>query len=390
MEKASPLLSPYSVDRPSYPLSPAIWSSVMMAIAGMGDALLYAWLPAEGFNLGLSVFMIGLLLSINKFIRLFANRWIAFIAEKTDIKFLLVAGVLLAGTTTFIYALNPLVWVWILSRIIWGISYSALRFSAIQYAGKSSRTGSALGISRSIRETGPVLIYWTGPLLISTFSPAFTFSIIGIATMALLPLFYLLPDLKSGSQIIRPMKFELPGKTELWVSVSSFAVEGLLVVGISGIIDLESSDPEHLLQTSALYISSRRFLNIIISPLSGWVTERWKSIRVFNLSCLFIISGLLLIVFHYPGSGIFIVFLGSAMNTTLVPYIALKLTPPEKKFDAYTKLSTSGDIGSALGALFGLFLLSVFDNGLIFATLSILLAAIWNYLPKLDMNHDGN
>lgn len=390
MEKASPLLSPYSVDGQRYSLSPVIWSSLMMAIAGMGDALLYAWLPAEGFNLGLSVFMVGLLLSINKFIRLFANRWIAFIAEKTDIKFLLMAGVLLAGTTTFIYALNPLVWVWILSRIIWGISYSALRFSAIQYAGKSGRTGSVLGISRSIRETGPVLIYWTGPLLISTFSPAFTFSIIGIATMALLPLFYLLPDLKSRSQIIRPMRFELPGTTELWVFVSSFAVEGLLVVGISGIIHLESSDTEHLLQTSALYISSRRFLNIIISPLSGWMTERWKFIRVFNLSCLFIISGLLLIVFSYPGSGIFMAFLGSAMNTTLVPYIALKLTAPEKKFDAYTKISTSGDIGSALGALLGLLLLSVIDKGLIFATLSILLAAIWNYLPKLDMNHDGN
>lgn len=63
MEKVSPLKPLSREENQRNTLSPTLWSSFMMAVAGMGDALLYAYLPVEGFNLGLSGFIVGALLS---------------------------------------------------------------------------------------------------------------------------------------------------------------------------------------------------------------------------------------------------------------------------------------------------------------------------------------
>lgn len=55
----------------------ALQASGVMAFAGLGDAILYPILPIYGKDLGFSVFFIGLLLSVNRFVRILANTQIA-------------------------------------------------------------------------------------------------------------------------------------------------------------------------------------------------------------------------------------------------------------------------------------------------------------------------
>lgn len=363
-------------------LSPSVWSSLLMAIAGMGDALLYAYLPVKGEALGFSLFTIGLLLSINKFTRFFTNRWVAYISDRWRIKNVLLFGVVLAALTTFTYALDPAIWIWIVARLIWGAAYSALRFSTIQYAGISHRVGSALGIGRSIQDAGPLLAYWIGPVMLAWIGAEATFSSWALLLVMLLPVFYLLPDIQHETQEIKPFSFQKPQWIDVWVFISSFTVEGLVVVGISRLVNL--GDTGHLLLVSALYISLRRLLNVMISPASGWLSDTFGMERVFHYSCMLITGGTLLIALRIGEAGIMLAFMGSSVNLTLVPIVAIQLNPSNKSFEALTRMNTSRDMGSAFGALLGLSLLNTVDIQVIFMLLSLVLISLWFKIRKLD------
>lgn len=390
MEKATPeikapnkqIASCCPAKEPDYSFRPAIWSSSIMAISGMGDALLYAYLPIESQHLGISALMVGTLLSINRFVRFFANRWIAYAAKFWGLRNVFMIGLVLASATTFSYAGHPEIWIWVIARIVWGFSYAALRFSTFQYAANTGRTLSAIGVGRSIQEAGPVLAYWIGPLIIKGYGAPQAFYGLAFTSLALLPISYLLPDHRDSGQHLNPFKFQVPQMTDLWVFLSSFAVEGVLIVGISQIVKLTFIGTDQLLVASALYISGRRFLNIVVSPLSGYLSEQWGFNKIFNLSCLFIVAGLAFTIIE-PNSGLLIAFLGSAINLSLLPVIAIDLAPAQRSFDALTKMSTSRDIGAALGALLGLYLLSTLKPGIVLGMLSFVLLFIWFYLPTL-------
>lgn len=364
-------------------ISPSVWSSLLMAVGGMGDALLYAYLPVKGEALGFSLISIGLLLSINKFARFFTNRWVAWISNKWGIRQVLLSGALLSAGTTLIYGLNAGFWIWVIARLFWGAAYSALRFSTTQYANQSSTPGCALGVGRSIQEAGPLLAYWIGPILLSGMGSAFTFTTLALILLTLLPTFYLLPSPKLALQEIKPLSFQPPKWIDVWIFITSFVVEGLLLVGISKLLRVDNSDTTDLVVMTALYISIRRLLNILLSPLSGWLSDWFDFQKVFQASCKLLFAGLLLLAFGQNELGILVAFIGSAMNVTLLPLLALKGHNPQKYYDTLTRMSTSRDLGSAFGALTGLGLLNVLDSRIAFALLAIVILSLWFKIRKI-------
>lgn len=359
-----------------------------MAVGGMGDALLYAYLPVKGAALGMSVLTIGFLLSVNKFTRFFTNRWMAYLATLWGVKNVLLLGGVLAAATTLVYAFNPALWIWGLSRVIWGLSYSSLRLSTIEYAGKSGRTGSALGVGRSIQEAGPLLAYWIGPLMINTLGAPVTFTSWAIGTLLLLPALHRLPDLKAPGQNIAPLTFQRPALADTWVFASSFAVEGILVVSMSQLLHFEQGNVASLMTLSALYISFRRLAGMVLAPLSGWVSDRMGFKRVFGISAAFTIAGIFAIAAGFPGTGICIAFIGAAANMTLVPVIAMEFSHTRNRLNTLTRLNTSRDMGSAVGSLTGLYVLSLFSTGGLFAVIGIILTFIWFFFRKSDHTHE--
>lgn len=369
-------------------IKPAVWSAILMAIGGMGDALLYAYLPVKGEALGLTALSIGILLSINKFARFFTNRWIAYTSYWWGIKNVLLLGVVLSAFTTCIYALNPAVWVWVLTRILWGAAFSALRFSTLQYAITSTKAGSALGISRSVQELGPLLAYWTGPFMLTFFGHGITFTAWAFFLVTLLPIFLFIPALRVGTQSIKPFSFQKPEWIDFWIFISSYSTEGVLIVGISRLLSIDQPQANHLLLASALYISIRRLFNVIMSPLSGWLSDTFGFLRLFQISCLLIITGLGIMALNLVEAGILITFIGSAINTTIIPIVVLEQHTSHKSFDILTRISTSRDLGSALGALTGIILLEVLDPTRTFTFLALLLLLIWFKIYRLDKHYE--
>ncbi len=365
-------------------LKASVRSSVLMAIAGMGDALLYAYLPVKGEALGLSLFSIGFLLSINKFARFFTNRWVAWISHHWGIRNVLLAGVLLSAGTTFIYGMNPSLWIWVTARLLWGTAYSALRFSTIQYAHQSGTPGSALGIGRSIQEAGPLVAYWIGPAMLVAFGPEITFSSWAILLIVLLPIFQLLPHPSFVNQTIKPFSFQLPTWIDAWVFVAACVAEGILLVGISKLIKLDATNLNEVIITTAFYISIRRLMNIVLSPISGWLSDRFGFRGVFQASCIVIPISLIVLGAGQNELGILLAFLGSSVNSTLIPLLA-QASPSKSSPEALTRMSTSRDIGSAVGALTGLSLLSMMDYQVTFLILALIMLSIWFKIRKIDL-----
>ncbi len=366
-------------------------SSFIMAIAGMGDALLYIHLPVNGPSLGISAFFIGILLSINKFIRFFSNRWVAKCASNWGVKSVFLSGVILAACSTFVYAFNPVLFIWVIARVCWGIAYSAVRFATIQFAGDSQKPGTAMGLSNSILEAGPVIAYLLGPVLLIALGPKGTFLILSALSVLCLPMFFKLPELKKLPQNFTKWKVGTPHIPAIWIALVAFVVEGMLVVGISRIVDLRNTMGNNLLITTGVYIAARRLFSFCIAPLSGWLSDRWGFLKTFHLGAGFVIGGLILISSGVSDIGILMAFLGGAVNNTLFPLFAIYFSGPDKNFDTLTQLSTFKDMGSAFGALLGMYLLTNVSIQFIFTTTAILLVVLWFNLNKFVSNYErGN
>ncbi|MEM7030542.1 MAG: hypothetical protein AAF629_13310 [Chloroflexota bacterium] len=96
---------------------PTIISAMVLALAGLGDTLLYPTLPLYATQLGVPLIWIGVLLSINKLIRLGGNHALALTISRLGYKRVATLGVLLASVSTLAYGMHPPLWLWLISRM---------------------------------------------------------------------------------------------------------------------------------------------------------------------------------------------------------------------------------------------------------------------------------
>src|SRR5260370_16698032 len=78
---------------------------VVIALGRVGEALLDGVLPLSHGQFGLSLAMVGVLLSLNRWIRLLANSGVAAIGEKVGAHTLMVAAAIGAAISTTVYGL---------------------------------------------------------------------------------------------------------------------------------------------------------------------------------------------------------------------------------------------------------------------------------------------
>src|SRR5262249_7496788 len=123
---------------------------LVIAFGMIGDTLLYAVLPLYHEQFGVSLAMVGLLLSLNRWIRLLANSGVAAIGEKVGPHALMIAAAAGAALSTAIYGLVENAAAQIAARILWGISYAALNLSTLAYAvSDRANAGKRVGVSRA-------------------------------------------------------------------------------------------------------------------------------------------------------------------------------------------------------------------------------------------------
>ncbi len=97
-----------------------------MALALAGDLTLYAVLPAYAAGLGIGLASLGLLLSANRLIRLVSNPLVGMLSGRVRRRGLVLAGLTTGMLSTLLYVLAHGFWVFLLGRVLWGISWSLL------------------------------------------------------------------------------------------------------------------------------------------------------------------------------------------------------------------------------------------------------------------------
>ncbi|HEY0679664.1 MAG TPA: MFS transporter [Chitinophagaceae bacterium] len=369
------------ISRNIYGLKNPIYAASALALASFGDAFLYPFLPQYAEVLNVPVVWVGLLLSINRFIRIAFNPVVVRLFAKYGVRKITILASVLAVISTMGYGLGWGLMSLIFFRIVWGMAFAILRISSMAYAFENGQAGMSLGIAKSVQETGPLLALWLGPVLLNNFDAGNTFFI--LAVISLPAVFYAsaLPDLKYVPATAKTIIFRLPSLFNSMTFTVSFVVEGILVVVIGLFLSANNIAESSITITAlaAAYLAFRRVCFILFSPVSGLIADRVGFIKVFNASMLMIIFGLILLLSGWVSIGLIIIFAFNSINSTMAPGGASG--NETDKIRAVALNATWRDIGAAAGALAGGFLLSasfLFES-FIFATFILAVLLFFHY-----------
>lgn len=365
----------------------ALLASGVMAFAGMGDALLYPVLPVFGEEMGFSVFWIGLLLSVNRFVRIIGNTPIANLVNQFGMKAVLVITSVVAVITTFFYGLELGLIPFFIARIFWGLSYSGLKIATLNYAvNVEKRSGLAIGLSKGIKSLGPLFILWAGPVIIRDFGINAGLFIVALISSVGIFMAISLPGqtvYKKAARVKTRATFS-PTPINLLVFIMAVSIDGILVVALSNILSVQIGDIGQLLAVVAFYLLLRKLFTTGFSFISGILSLSIQPIRMFNFSVVLGIIGLLLIVagFHIPG--IVIAFLFNTVVVTFSPLIAVyQHKNSNNSLQAISGTSTWWDLGAALGAFMGIYLVEKLGPQNLFLILAVLISALFvNFIIK--------
>lgn len=123
---------------------PVIVIALVMAVCLLGNEMLFIVLPLYWKFFGLTaLWQVGLLLSVNRFIRIVINSLIAWFYRKVNTRMGILLAVILAVISTFSYGYLKGIWFLLIARCLWGFSWSLFRLGGyltiITYSTENTR-----------------------------------------------------------------------------------------------------------------------------------------------------------------------------------------------------------------------------------------------------------
>ncbi|MFP8952316.1 MFS transporter [Natrialbaceae archaeon A-arb3/5] len=132
---------------------------------GFGGGVIFPILPNLGEVLGISAFMVGIILSANRFTRLVANAPAGALVDRVGTRTPFIAGLAIEGVATFMYVVailstHPSLWFlpptpegwFIVARVLWGVGSALVFATAYTITADVSEAGSrgtSMGIVRA-------------------------------------------------------------------------------------------------------------------------------------------------------------------------------------------------------------------------------------------------
>ena len=347
-----------------------VWvSSWVLSISLLGDALLYIVLPVNAEVFGISMIAVGFLLAINRIIRTFTYNLIVEIGQFLGARKLVFVASSCAAASTLGYGLFDNLYLLTFSRILWGISYAGLLVATLYYASLNSRkTGSMIGISRSIEQVGPLTVMIIGTWLAATVGPKEIFIYLALISTLGVWLAFFLVEIETAEKIRKSTasRFSIakPKPIDGLIFWMGFGIDGVFTVTIA-LLWLQYSNPETAIIIGGFILAARRLTEIILAPFSGRVHDiLGGALPLLCMLCLcglgFVLLGMGNLIF---GSVALVISRGAL--GTLFPAAASKLYPTDP-LNSLTRNQTWRDIGAAAGPLITGILLSFISISIIY------------------------
>lgn len=368
--------------------------SSLLAISLFGDSLLYNVLPLYAQELHIPLGAVGLLLSINRWVRLLSNplsyRVFSRFGLHRPLLFFTTVGVI----TTFMYAQSVGLLFFLIARILWGVTWSHLRLGAyliVQKARKSS-LGLSMGILNALMRLGSSFTVLFGGYLMDRlgYRPGF-FIMAGLSTTAI-PLAWRMgtllgdfpgkggePRNKKGGEENRKI---FPGKNSipihLWnvahfvnMFVTGFAVSSLsLILRERMEATLFWGEQLGIATLTGFVLSIHYSSNLLLAPLAGYLSDYWGRYRSFF--AIILLRILVLFGFSLLSTphitlvlACFIFFTGNAVKT-IIEAAAVDISRSSGGGRTLSQLASFEDLGLACGPLFGYLLGAAFTFSHVF------------------------
>jgi len=377
----------------------------IFAIIGLcllGDAMFYTVLPTRLDIFSFSGTQLGILLAINRVIRLGSNFWAAKLYKKWNRSSPFKIAVILSIFITFSYGYVSLFWQFLILRLLWGISFSILRLKALLIIFDSNLTeniqGRLSGLFRSISRSG----YMVGMILGGYFADLFNFSISAyiLAGITAIALFFLLIKDKTYDNNkrnnITQKSYRPAPKTSLVHLITSKKMLALMFMGFSlnfTVLGLINSSYGLYLKNvfgdtalifgsiigiatlNGFILSTQSLFELILSPLLGSFVDKYKTNKFIVI--IFIFQAILMSVLAFYQNNILslivplLIFINAAFLILLL-YIEVGNLKENTVSNRMAGFTTSIDFGAASGPL----ILILLDFGINLTSLYFLAAVL--------------
>lgn len=348
--------------------------SSILSISLLGDAFLYLALPLYYVDFNLSLFWVGIILSLNRFARILLNPLIIYLIGKYGFKKLIIIASMLATISTSLYGVSSFIAWFLVARIIWAISYSILRVSTLSYATyNKSKSGYYLGIYQTVHEIAPIMVLLLGPFLIQIISIKLFFILLGLLTLASVPLSFMIKDISITSFETKRTYFPKINFSNTFMFSSALFTEGILIVSIGLIFLSQGVLKETAILYASIIIILKRIINLFFGIKIGQLYDTYPSAKILFLSTISLIIGSFFMTFDFIWAGSIILMITfTVINIGLPKFITEQ---SNDRLHALNDMTTWRDIAAASGALFGASFFETIDYHVLFGISTL----IWMY-----------
>ncbi|MCX7840127.1 MAG: MFS transporter [Anaerolineae bacterium] len=358
------------------------------ALSLMGDVTLYTVLPTRFADAGIALGTVGIILSVNRFIRLITNNAIGWLFDHLpNRRIIFLSSLTLGALTTMLYASSTSLPPLLLARLLWGLAWSGIWVGGnalvLEMAPEAAR-GHWVGVFQMWFFFGSALASFTGGALTDVVGYRGALWIgAGIsafgALVALIALMRRRVEHRSRTSLARPHTSFWSNvraiSPALWATVTAQGINRLAAAGIVsatlGLIVQQTFGTGLQLgawhigiaSLSGMLLGSRTLIGVVGAPLAGKLSDRARGrwgLLAFSLFAGALGTALL------PAPQ-FIVLIGATVVSALAygatQALSTALLGDLSKKDEYGKnvgiYNTSGDLGSAIGPLVAYALLPI-------------------------------
>ena len=332
-----------------------------MSLALLGDALIYAVLPVYADQFGLTLPWVGVMLSANRFVRVFAYGSIARLTHTIGVRRMCIGAAVTATVSTALYGLAQGPIVMLAARILWGLTYASLVLATLSYAVEYRESaGTRVGISKAIQRAGPILALLGGAWLVGQVGPQMAFVILAAPTALAILIGISLP--KSTMSNAQPQSFkslERPKPIDVVFFLQGYGVDGVFAISITLILARESSLSEAILGGSVL-LAMRHLGEAIAAPLFGWIADRIGARQVFVASTILTMIGFVCVALGFTVVGALVMLLFRGALASLGPAVIVQaLAKEDDAVGPLARMQAWRDLGAACGPFATGFLLTM-------------------------------
>ncbi len=344
-------------------------SGAVIGIGLLGDTLIYAVLPLYHQEFGISLAMVGVLLSLNRWVRLFANSAVAALGQRVGARNLMVVAAAGAVVSTTCYGFGGDL-LQILARMLWGFAFAALNLGSLAYAvADRANAGKRVGASRGLIGLIQASAFIGGALLVLSIGPRSVFLVFGGLTVLALVAALLLPVLPPEPVRARGFSLPRPHRLEVWGFLLGFSGDGVFLLTLAFLLRDSVTSVAPILAT-CLILSLRCLVEASGGPIGGWMSDRFGAREVATATGSVMVLGYALIAVGFDLTGSVVVVLSRGLFNTLIPVMVMQRVKGGY-LASQASYSTWRDFGAAVGPLTAPWLFLHVSQGWLYGALAV-------------------